>query len=344
MATPKRLPSGAWRVQASSIINGRSVRKSFTAATPAKALTMAEDWQERSHIINTDAAQLKINDAITEYINIKSNILSPSTIAGYEKIQRNYIADISDMKINNLSFPVLQKWVNGLSKNLSPKTVKDAYSLVRAVVKGFAPQFMMPDITLPQAEKVKSNALSKKEISILLKGIQGHKIEVPILLALWLGLRRSEIMALEWSDIDFEKMTISINKALVYGKGGYITKETKTTDSERTLKLPLYIADKIKLLDNKGKKVFESLDPNRCTKVFPKICQELGIKRYRFHDLRHSMATVGVSLNIADKLVMARGGWNNISTLKNIYQAVLDDDINMADSLYDTYFTHLLEA
>ena len=341
MATAKKLPSGNWRVQASVTIGGKKVVKSFTAETAAKAEYAAEEWQEYYKEVEQDSSALTVTAAIDEYINIKSNVLSPSTIVGYRKIQDNHISDIASIKLNKLNYRITQKWVNDLSEKFSPKTVSNAYGLLSAVMRVFAPKIDIGKITLPQKKKPKNRALSKQETAILLNGIQGDKIEVPILLALWLGLRRSEILALEWADIDFVNNTISISKALVPCENGYTIKPPKTTDSERILKMPNYIAAKLKAIQKESGRIFP-YDADYFTKRFPKICEQIGIPKYRFHDLRHSMATVGVSLNIADKLVMARGGWNNIKTMKNIYQAVLSDDADMANALYDNYFESLL--
>jgi integrase len=249
---------------------------------------------------------------------------------------------LGDLQLRKLTTIIIQGWVNILAKRIGHKTIVCAYGLLTAVLNTYAPKIEIGKITFPQKKKFKSVALSRHEIAILLDGIQDMDIEVPILLALWLGLRRSEILALEWSDIDFNKNTITISKALVPGERQMHLKEPKTTESERTLALPLYIADKMKNLKHNGERIFEGMDPNRCTKKFPKVCEQLGLPHYRFHDLRHSMATVGVTLNIADKVVMARGGWSNYSTMKNIYQAVLQDDTVMANTMYDTYFNELL--
>ncbi len=341
MAKAKKLPSGNWRVQASVTISGKKVVQSFTAETAAKAEYAAEEWQEYYREIERDSSALTVDAAINEYISIKENILSPSTVRGYRIIQRNYIADISDIRLNKLTYRIVQKWVNDLSSHLAPKTVLSAYGLIASILRVFAPKVDIGKITLPQKKKAHNVALSKQETALLLNGIQGHPLEIPILLALWLGMRRSEITALQWEDIDFNKGIISINKALVPAVNGFALKAPKTTDSERVLKMPVYIAAKLKPLQKETGRIFD-MEPNKCTKVFPQICEQIGIPKYRFHDLRHSMATIGVTLNIADKLVMARGGWNNIKTMKNIYQAVLSEDADMANNLYDSYFQSLI--
>lgn len=344
MPKAKQLPSGSWRVLASVTINGKREFRSFTADKPWQAEAEANEWIEYYRGVAKDTSTMTVGSAIDEYIALKENILSPTTTASYRKIKRNYFTEINHIQLRKLTQIIVQKWVNNLSARISAKTISCAYGLLTAIISVYAPKLEIGKITLPQKKKPKSVALTQKETAILLNGMQGDVLEVPVLLALWLGLRRSEILALEWKDIDFENHTITINKALVKAEGQKHLKGTKTTDSERTLSLPLYIEEKIKNLPHKHERLFEGMDPDRCSKGFPRLCKRLGLPHYRFHDLRHSMATVGVSLNIADKIVMARGGWNNYATVKNIYQAVLQDDTSAADVLYDAYFTNLLEG
>ena len=344
MPKAKLLPSGNYRVLASVTINGKREFRSFTAEKPWQAEAEANEWIEYYRDISKDTSKLNVDNAITEYIAMKENILSPSTIAGYEKLQRNYFEDIKHIQLRKLTNIMLQKWVNNLALRISPKTISSTYGLLTAVMNVYAPNMDIGNVTLPKKPKPKNVALSREETAMLLNGIQGDPMEVPILLALWLGLRRSEILALKWSDIDFDKMTITINKALVQDrKYNSVCKETKTLSSERVISLPIYIADKIKKLPQNGERLFEGVPVNAWSQRFPKVCKKVGIPHYRFHDLRHSMATVGVTLNIADKLVMQRGGWSNYATMKNIYQAVLQDDTTMANAMYDTYFNELLQ-
>lgn len=344
MPKAKKLPSGNYRVLASVTINGKREFRSFTAEKSWQAEAEANEWIEYYREVAKDTSTMTVGAAISEYIALKEGVLSPSTIAGYLKLQRNYYEDIAHIQLRKLTQIIVQKWVSSLAQRLSAKSVSNAYGLLTAVINVYAPKLEIGEITLPQKKKPKNVALSRQETAMLINGIQGDAMEVPILLALWLGLRRSEILALKWDDVDFENLRIYIDEALVQNKDyKSIIKETKTTDSERWLSLPAYIAEKIKNLPRKGEKVFEGVPVNAWSQRFPKVCKKVGIPHYRFHDLRHSMATVGVTLNIADKVVMARGGWSNYATMKNIYQAVLQDDTSAADVLYNAYFTELLQ-
>lgn len=344
MAKAKQLPSGMWRAQvyAGKDANGRRIYKSFTESTERKANLAALEWQERYKEIASDSSNLTVEQAIDEYMRLKSNLLSPSTIRFLDNAKRNHLKSIRTVKLNKLTQNIIQNAINTEAEKNSPKTVKNIYGILTVILRQYRSDWAIPKITLPQQKRPATKALNKQQIAKLLYSIDGDIIEIPILLALWLGLRRSEILALKWNNIDFEKNTIRIEEAMVPDKDHkMVVKSTKTTYSTRTLNLPPYIAEKLKELPKDGDRIF-NISPGLLSKHFPRLCQNIGIGRFKFHDLRRSMATVGITLNIADKLIMARGGWNNIQTMKNIYQVVLENDLNEADMLINSYFESIL--
>lgn len=344
MATAKQLPSGKWRVLVFSGKDavGKRQYKSITENTERKANLVALEWQEKYKEISSDSSNMTVEESINAYIKLKSNILSPSTIRAYDTIGRNHLEGIKCIRLNKLTKNQIQAFVNEEAKRCAPKTVKNVYGVLTAVMAQYRPDWVMPRIALPQQQKPVEKALNRQQIAILLNNIDGDMIEIPILLALWLGLRRSEILALKWVDVDFDKMTIRVCAAMVPDRHSkMVEKTTKTKDSTRVLSLPPYIAAKMKLLPHDGDRIF-NISEGLLSKHFPRLCMKIGIGRFKFHDLRRSMATVGITLNIADKLIMARGGWNNPQTMKNIYQVVLDSDMNEADMMINNYFENLL--
>jgi len=344
MANAKKLPSGKWRVQvyAGKDANGERQYKSITESTERKANLVALEWQEKYKEIASDSSNLSVEQSIEEYIKLKSNLLSPSTIRFMDNIKRNHLLGIKPVKLNKLTRNIIQEAINAEAQKNSPKTVKNVYGVLTAILGQYRPDWFMPKIMLPQQSKPDVKALNRQQISKLLSSIDGDVIEIPILLALWLGLRRSEILALNWDDINFDKMTIRIDEAMVPNKDNkMVIKPPKTTDSARILNLPPYIAGKLKEFPHNGNRIF-NISEGLLSKHFPRLCKNIGIERFKFHDLRRSMATVGITLNIADKLIMTRGGWNNTQTMKKIYQVALESDLNEADLMMNNYFENLL--
>ena len=105
---------------------------------------------------------------------------------------------------------------------------------------------MLYRITLPKNERKELNIFSIEQAKILFKAVENTDIEIPILLASWVGLRRSEICGLKWDCIDFENNIITIKNALVKADKGYILKSPKTISLTRKIKLPEFIINKLK--------------------------------------------------------------------------------------------------
>jgi integrase len=344
MAKAHKLPSGSWRVRVFGGYDpdGKKIYRSFTHPDKKEAEFQATQFAARHKEISRDSGNMTLDEAMQQYIADRENVLSPATIRGYDNIRRNHLDALMRVRLNKITTMDIQKAINAEARTLSPKTIANVNGLVTAVFGTYAPNALVGSVALPQKKKPENRALSKKEIAVLLNGIDGDRIEIPILLALWLGLRRSEIMALKWDDINFDKRTLRIDEAMVMDRNGkLVVKGTKTTDSARTLKLPPYIQEKLMVLPRETEFVFK-LTEDALTGRFPKICRNLGIEQYKFHDLRRSMATVGMSLNIADKLMMSRGGWSNIQTMKNIYQQVLQESEDEADLALNAYFEKLI--
>lgn len=346
MAKAKKLPSGNWRVQASVTINGKKIVESFTDSDPKIAEKKALEWQlSKKDIAN---GKMTLETAIDEYINIKDGVLSPSTIRGYDVIKRNYIGGLAKLRIDKITNNQIQKHINELSKKHSAKTVLNAYGLIESVMRQFCPNNDLGKITLPLYIPPKQGALSQQQMALFIKAIDGHRNEIPILLALWLGMRRSEIIGLDWdSDIDFENDTIHVHNAMVPDRNNkFVDKQvTKNKSSDRILHIPNYL--KCKMLEvpeeERHGKVYKYF-PGLLNKDIKNIFKSLNIENITLHCLRRSMATLGVTLNIADKLMMARGGWSNPKTMKAIYQMVLDQDLDTADKKIDSFFDSIIKS
>ena len=106
----------------------------------------AEFSQNKSRIA---AGDLTVAEAIDEYIRVKSEVLSHSTIRGYQTQRKNYYKSIETIRIRTLTTPVVQEWINRLAGRLSPKTVSNVNGLLMAALAMFAPELRI-SVTLPR--------------------------------------------------------------------------------------------------------------------------------------------------------------------------------------------------
>ena len=185
------------------------------------------------------------------------------------------------------------------------------------------------NITLPQKEKKTEYIPSKEDIIKIFQHVEGTKYEIPIRLAAF-GLRRSEICALECSDLSGRCLTI--NKAMVQNDANeWIIKKTKTTDSTRTIYIPEDLADKIR---EQGY-VYEG-NPEKIYCALSRAQKELDIPHFSLHKMRHFFASYMHDQGYSDKQIQEFGGWKTDLVMKSVYQHAMDMDrakMDMCDSL-----------
>ena len=155
-------------------------------------------------------------------------------------------------------------------------------------------------------------------------------MEVPVLLAVWLGMRQSEICGLKWSSVGMKNKTLIIKEARVRNiNNDHIIKKTKTYSSTRTLKIPEYILKKLEILPKQGEYV-TGLKNHNLYERLQTILRKNDLPVIQFHDLRHMNASIMLALNIPDKYAMERGGWSTNHTMKNIYQQIMVEEREMS--------------
>ena len=341
LPTPKKLPSGSWNVQV--MVDGNRV--SITAPTEKEALARAAEAKAGmlSDARREREADYILRDAIKRYIEARQNVLSPSTVTGYEEILRNRFQDIMGLKLSRIGLPELQRAVNQEAGNgLSKKTIKNALGLVAAVMAYYGRPVNNQRVKLPQGQRKEHSYLDVEGIIDLFDRIKGDTCELPILMAVWLGMRRSEIMGLCWDSVDFDSRSIQIRRTYVKGRSGYVLREAlKTEASRRVLDCPAYIMEKLAAYRPGNAKpadrVFR-IHPNTIYRNMKKICDRNGIDFVGVHGLRHTNASVMLSLGIVDKVAMARGGWSTDITMKQIYQHVFAKDKSTAGEKVDHFF------
>lgn len=328
MATARKLPSGNYRVRV--YVNG--VYKSFTAETKREAERLASEYIDKHRF--SKHSEMSIEQAIDNYIELKKNVLSPTTINRYDNIKRNQLSKgFLRIKLCNLTPSDIQAEINELASRYAPKTVYNANGLISAVVRQSIPELQYK-VTLPKKVKRFKKYPSALEIMDMFKDTD---IELIVLIALWYGLRLSEVRGLKKEDFDNGILTINRVKVTV-GSETHVKAIAKTTESNRQLNVPNVIQAKIDRLDNG---YITQLDNRHIYQRFKRIVKKNGYSDITFHDLRHINASVMLMLNIPDKYAMERGGWTSNNTLKQVYQSTFSEERKRVDSTIDSYFSNI---
>lgn len=340
MAKAKQLPSGQWRTLVYSHtenIDGKKKRiyESFTADTRKESEFAAAKFALDKKAATK--ANMTVEKAINTYIDTKSNILSPSTIRAYKLNAKNHLEGIKQIPVDKLTSVMVQSELNALSgKKLSPKTIRNIYGMLTAALKEAKPELQLKCV-LPQKKKTEITVPTADELDKLIKATDGD-LQLAIKLSAYMGLRRSELCALTWDDIDLKNRKLKINKGKVMdSKGKYIVKGTKTTNSTRTLDIPLVVLKDLEAIEDKTGDLL-SLVPNHMHKPFKKAIQQAGINDFRFHDLRHYYASVMLSLGVPDKYAMERMGHSTSNMLKTVYQHTFEEKQAEITNKLDEYF------
>lgn len=357
MATAKKLPSGSWRVQlyAGKTPDGKRRYLSFTANTKKEAEYQALQYQLHYKEVNRDPTSMTLDEAMEKYISSKDGILSPSTIRGYENIRRNNLKGLMPLALNRITQPMVQEAMNqeakpytdkrGRQRVRSAKSLRNIHGLLSAVLAEYHPSLTLRT-RLPQKEVKEQRILEPEQMAALLRAVEGNVMELPVLMGLWLCMRASEISGLTWGCVDFRHKTITIKRALVRDKDNHwVEKGTKTTSSTRTLSVPDYIMEKLaaaKETSSEGDRVVP-LSSESMYKRLKTILRKHDLPDIRFHDLRHTAASVMLTLNIPDKYAQARGGWATNHTMKTVYQHTMQSQQSAVDMAIDNYFYNLIE-
>lgn len=330
---PKKLPSGAWRVQV--MVDGKRV--SVTDDDPKVAVAKAAAIKAKMVEAKKAPKDMTIEEAVDRYIESKDTVLSPETIAGYKRTKTNQMKTIVSVKLSDMTQERVQKWVNALSKDKSPKTVRNAHALLSAVLAEYKPEMVLRT-TLPQKRRYDAAIPTEEDIKKILAKAKDTPDEILILLAVWLGLRMSEIRGLKWTDIDGD--ILKIRRAIV-DEG---EKTTKSFTSQRDLHIPPRLKKLFEEAPKDSEYIISNIGRHGIYSRFQKICEAAGVSQhYRFHDTRHINASVMLALNVPDKYATERMGHSTNHMLKTVYQHTMKSEQEKISEKIDAYFTSLTD-
>lgn len=315
-----KLPSGNYRVRVLDYIDANNKRhfKSFTAPTEKEAEYKAIEFEinNRNCIKNIPYSELRLEQAYQRYINSKSAVLSPSTIVGYKRYMNNHFKSIMHMKLKDLNQEVIQIAVNEMALTHSPKSVRNSYGLLSSVLSTYYPSLKI-NIRLPQRVTPEYVIPTTSDINKILCNADSF-IRVPVLLAAFGSLRRSEVCALTIEDVLNDG--VKINKAAVYDENRQIViKSPKTKAGRRFVPMSAEMIEEIKNWKYFGCK------PSAIDFAFAKLVKNSNVPKFSFHKLRHYFASELHAQGIPDKEISRIGGWETLDTLHNIYQHSLRD-------------------
>ena len=331
--TPVELPSGKFRCQVTVDGHRESVVDDDPRVAHAQALAI------KARLLETvkKPKDMTVGEAIDRYIESKDSVLSPSTIASYISKRNHMLTGLESIKLGELTQEKVQREINTLSKTYSPKSVRCAHGLLSAAMKEYAPSMMLRT-TMPQKQRYDAAIPSSDDIELIMNASVGTEIELPVMLAIWLGLRMSEILGLTWDCV--QNGFLHIKQAKV-DQG---VKTTKTYSSNRKIPIPAYIQNLFDKYPKESDYIFP-VTRRYIYNRFQTICKKAGVSQhYRFHDMRHANASVMLALNVPDKYAMERMGHSTNNMLKTVYQHTMTAKQTEVANIVDHYFSAKLHT
>jgi len=276
--------------------------------------------------------------------------LATTTYNTYNSIINNHlIPNLGNIPLQQLKPLHIEDYYYQKQNELSQRTLLHHHRVLSLALKNAVGWQLIPNnpcdyVEAPKPKKYKATALTPEQSKELLNLVKDTDMETPITLILATGIRRGELLALTWNDIDFDNKILSIDKSLAVDEETkeLIIKEPKSKSSIRTISLSdgtINILKQHKVKQNEEKLklgkyykdnnlVFATPDgslinPSTFSKKFGNIIKGSNLPHIRLHDLRHTNATLMLKSKIPAKVASERLGHSNTATTLDIYSHVL---------------------
>lgn len=290
--------------------------------------------------------QHKLGEFLQSWLeNVHKENLRISTYVKYKKLVKYIVADLGDVWLQKLTpLEVQQFYAKKRKDGLSSKTVHEIHGVLHLALKhavrwNYISRNVCELLDSPRVVSRKGTPLSVEQAKKLVESLKGHRLELVVLTAIITGMRRGEILALRWADVDMERRVLIVLHTVDYiPPFGYVENEPKTKTGKRLIDLPeFYIAllkkHKVKQ-ERQRRKVGDKwenrdlvfpdttggyMSPAHLNADFKEILVRAGIAHMPFHDLRHSAATILISMGIHPKVIQELLGHSDISITLGIY-------------------------
>lgn len=316
---------------------------------------LAKAMSDRDGGLVFDAGNLTVGEYLDRWLaDCVKGTVRESTFERYEYAIRPHLKPaLGRIKLKSLNpAHVRTLYREKLDAGLAPATVQKLHvvlhkALDQAVADGLIPRNATDAVKVPRIDREEINPLNAEEANRLIEAAHGDRLEALYVLAVHTGLRKGELLALKWDDLDLEAGLLRVRRTLTYSGGRHSFAEPKTKKSRRTVRLTTSAVsalrdhlgrqieemEKLGSLYRPGGLVFANetggiVNPsNLRNRSFSRVLESsrLSGQGVRFHDLRHTCATLLLSRNVNPKIVSEMLGHANIAITLDTYSHVLPD-------------------
>ncbi len=341
-----RKTDGRWCAQYSVESPGGAKRKTIYGKTRRElAQKLREALSERDAGVEYDS-KITVEEYLGRYLEDAESRLRPKTFRRYQDLcDCHLILAVGERRLLTLAPDHLRAiYRERLEAGYSARTVGHLHALIKqvlaqAVLEGLIPRSAAEHVKPPRGSKKEIQPLTPGQVRTLLTAATETRYEALYVVAITAGLRRGELLGLTWDDVDFERGTLQVRRTLQQGE----MLAPKTAKSRRQIRLTRRAVDALmrhwrnqeteRALANGTWTERGLVFPNRtgkatdgdnlCSRHFKPLLQRAGLPPIRFHDLRHTCATLLLSKGVHPKIVSEMLGHATISITLDTYSHVI---------------------
>ncbi|MGN0678586.1 MAG: tyrosine-type recombinase/integrase [Oscillospiraceae bacterium] len=367
--------------------SGNRLKPFTTSYKPEKGMTakqiekelrrFADEFKDKCLRFGEANSSMRLSDFIPQYLETTKNTLAPTTHEYYTRIIRDLIVPaLGHFKLKDIKPSHVQQFIQQLSETpkekrngqaadngetLSPSSIRRYLTVLQSIFKQALKLGLISEspakverLTLPKAQAPKIEIFTKQEAAQMLEALESEDLQFQTLiqLAIFTGARRGELVALKFSDVDFEQHKITIERAAYKIKGKPLATKppkdyetlTVTINESCVELLKMLKAEKIEQAQRIGSQwvggnwVFtqwngEMMNPMTPTKQFSKFLERHGLKHRKFHSLRHTSATLLLYAGVNIKQVQGRLGHGDIETTNKYLHLIEEADVEAVNKL-----------
>ncbi len=292
-------------------------------------------------------------DFMEQWLAVVKSSIAVTTYASYSNMVKRVIVPYfkeRNLTLQELTAKHIQDFYLKELERVSASSVIHYHANIHKALKYAVKLDLIPTnpadkIERPKKERFVASFYDADEVNKLFNISKGTKLELPILFGAFYGMRRSEALGVKWDAIDFEKNTITVKHTVTCvdldGEKRIIAADrTKNKSSMRTLPLVPFVKERLLQLQDEQKEnrrlcgrsyikdytgyvcvneIGDLIKPNYVSEQFPKLLEAHGLRRVRFHDLRHSCASLLLANGVPMKQIQEWLGHSDFSTTANIY-------------------------
>ena len=274
--------------------------------------------------------------------------IDPRSWGGTRLVRGHIVPAVGHLQLAKLSPQHVQSFINDkLAEGLSPRTVQYLHAVLRRALNQALKWDLLPRnvatlVEPPRVRRPEVQPLTTDQVQIFLEATRGDRLEALYTLVLAVGLRQGEALGLRWTDLELDGGTLSVRTALQRIGGKLCLVEPKTARSRRTITLPPVVVSALRL--HRARQLQERLlaganwqdtglvftttigtpmDARNLTKRFQKALKGAGLPKKRFHDLRHTCASLLLVQGVHPRVVMEILGHSQMSLTMDTYSHVM---------------------